>query len=312
MKTSLLDKLDEIKLPTHGSQYKEFLNDGGTVISPSGLRNIIDNPSEWKKNVINKEKTFFGNKNTQIGSYVHLYCDYFYQGKLTTEKRLPKEIKNLFFSQNKDINLLEFLDKKETIRMDNYLEMLCDVVREEYLELYPEPLEAEGYIEFKLDDKTLIAGSFDVLSEECDENIGDGHLVMTDFKTTDKTLKPESMLNYILQLSVYCRLYELNHNLKPTKIRIVGIVKNLSPKIQILECKPNYELASKIVTNAYNAIRFDRGEDLTRDEIKELIFRENIYSFTTDKDIIKKIIGDVTITTSEERKVKKVIQSVFG
>ena len=303
---SLLNKLEEIKLPQHGSEYATFLENGGTVISPSGLRNIIDNPSEWKKNVIDKERTFFGNENTQVGSYLHLYCDYFYQGKLTKELRLPKEIQNLFFTQNKDIDLGSFIDKKKTIRMDAYLETLCDTVREEYLEVYPSPLESEGYLEYRLDDKTMIAGSYDTLSREDDE------LVICDFKTTSKSLTEKSMLNYILQLSIYCRLHEIINGEQPTKIRIIGIVKTQTPKVQILECKPNYELASKIVSNAYNAIKFERGEDLTREELSDLIFRENIYSFTTDEDAIKKIIGEVTISTSEERKVKKVIKNVFG
>ncbi len=304
--SSLLDKLEEIKLPVHGENYKDFLDEGGVVISPSGLRNLIESPSSWKLNVIDKVKTFTGNENTQIGNYVHLYAEYFYKGKLTKENKLPSLVKEAFFRDNQCINLNSYLDKKETIRMSNYLDTLCDVLREEYLEVYTRPEESEGYIEFKLDDKTMIAGSYDALSYE-DEDI-----VVVDFKTSGKSLKEESMLGYILQLSIYARLTELVHKVKPTKIRICGIIKNLSPKVQILECEPNYEFASKIVAQAYNAIRFERGEDLTKEELYDLIFRENIYSFTMEDSDIKKIIGEVTISTGTERKVKSVVKNIFG
>lgn len=304
--SSLLNKIEDIKLPQHGSEYSEFLENGGTVISPSGLRNLIESPSSWKSNVIDKIKTFTGNENTQVGDYVHLYAEYFYKDKLTKENRLPQLIKEAFFRDNQCIDLNKFLDKKETIKMSNYLDTLCDVLREEYLEVYIRPKESEGYIEFKLDDKTMLAGSYDSLSYEDDE------IVIADFKTSGKSLNEKSMLGYILQLSIYARLTELVHNVKPTKIRVVGLIKNLSPKVQILECEPNYELASKIVTQAYNAIRFERGEDLTKKELYDLIFRENIYSFTMEDSDIKKIIGEVTISTGTERKVKSVVKNIFG
>ena len=304
--SSLLNKIEDIKLPQHGSEYSEFLENGGTVISPSGLRNLIESPSSWKSNVIDKIKTFIGNENTQVGNYVHLYAEYFYKDKLTKEYRLPNLIKEAFFRDNQCVDLNKFLDKKETIKMSNYLDTLCDVFREEYLEVYTRPEEVEGYTEFKLDDKTMLAGTYDSLSYEDDE------IVIVDFKTSGKSLNEKSMLDYILQLSIYARLTELVHNVKPTKIRVCGIIKNLSPKVQILECEPNYELASKIVTQAYNAIRFERGEDLSKEELYDLIFRENIYSFTMEDSDIKKIIGEVTISTGTERKVKSVVKNIFG
>jgi hypothetical protein len=235
-----------------------------------------------------------------------LYAEYFYKGKLTKENRLPSFVKEAFFRENQLINLNSFLDKKETIRMSNYLDTLCDVLREEYLEVYTKPEESEGYIELKLDDKTMLAGSYDALSYE------DKDIVVVDFKTSGSSLNEKSMINYILQLSIYCRALEITRDIKPTKIRICGIIKNLSPKVQILECKPNYELASKIVTQAYNAIRFERGEDLTKEELYDLIFRENIYSFTMEDSDIKKIIGEVSIVTGQERKVKSVVKNIFG
>jgi len=303
---SLLDKLNDVDLPEHGHQYRAFVDGGGTVISPSGLRNLIESPSSWKTNVIDKVKTFSGNLNTEIGNYIHLYAEYFYMGRLTKEDRLPKVIKDAFFSKNKNIDLGSFIDKKKTIRMDSYLELLCDALREEYLEMYPKPIENEGYFEFNISDDVMIAGSYDALSEEKND------LVIVDFKTSNNSLTEKSMLGYILQLSVYCQAYRNLHGREPTKIRIVGIIKNQKPKIQILECQPNYELARRIVEDAYNAIRFEKGEDLTRGELRRLIFRQNIYSFTMEEADIKKIIGEVTIITGEERKAKKVIRSVFG
>ena len=304
----LLNKLEDINIPEHGIEYRDFLDNGGTVISPSGLRNLIESPSSWKTNVVDKVKTFSGNENAEIGSYVHYFAELYYQGKLTNDFKMPRANRDAFLSKCSHIDLLSFIDKKNTVRMDNYLDTLCSVLYTEYLDMYPMPEESEGYVEYKFDDKTMIAGSYDMLEH---------HPVtldwtVIDIKTSNKSLNKKSMLNYLLQLSVYSRLLELTKGIKPTKLRVVALVKNISPKIQILECSPNYDLVSKIVANAYNAIKFTRGDDLTRDELSDLIFNQNIYSFTMEDDDIKKILGDVEIITSETKLVKKTIKSVFS
>ena len=99
---------------------------------------------------------------------------------------------------------------------------------------------------------------------------------------------------------------------KPDLIRVVAIVKSKKPKIQILEAKPNYELVSRVVEDAYNAIRFARGDELTRDELDRLIFKENYYSFTSDEEDVKKIVGDVQIKVSDGKEVKSIPRSIFG
>ena len=305
---SKLDKLKEIEIPQHGFQYSEFKDSGGVVISPSGLRNLIESPSSWKTNVIDGVKTFSGNSNTEIGGYVHYYSELYYENKLTSDFKMPRANRDAYMSKCSNLDLLSYIDKKKTIRMDAYLDSLCRVLHEEYLDMYPHPEEVEGYVEYKFDDKTMIAGSFDMLEH---------HPVtldwtVVDIKTTNKKLNEKSMLGYILQLSIYCRLLELTKDIKPTKVRIVAVVKNQKPSIQILEAEPNYELVSKIVSNAYNAIRFERKEELTYDELSDLIFNQNIYSFTMEDEDIAKIIGKVEITTSEETKVKQTIKNVFG
>ena len=309
---SLIDKLKEIEIKPHGFQYRDFLDNGGIVISPSGLRNFIESPSAWKTNTVDKIKTFSGNLNTQMGSYIHLYAEYYYNNRLTKENKLPKVVKDAFFEKNQDIDLGSYIDKKNTIRMDNYLDLLCEALREEYLEIYTKPLEWEQYFEYKITDDVMIAGSYDALSEELAFDGSQEELVMVDFKSTGTTLNEKSLLGYILQLSVYCQAYKNLHSREPTRIRIVAIVKTQKPKIQILECKPNYELAKRIVNDSYNAIRFTKGEDLTREEYEALIFKENIYSFTMNEEQIKKIIGEVSIITGGERQVKKIVKSVFG
>jgi len=305
---SILNKLEDIKIPEHGNQYREFVDNGGIVISPSGLRSFIEDSFNWKTNVIDKVKTFTGNENTEVGSYVHYYCELYYENKLTNDFKMPRAHRDAFLSKCSHIDLLSFVDAKKTIRMDNYLDTLCETLRSEYLDMYPFPEESEGYLECKLDEKTMIAGSFDSL--EFHPTTLD--ITVVDFKTSNKSLNERSMLGYILQLSVYCRLVELAKNVRPNRIRIVGIIKNQKPKIQILECKPNYKFAKEIVSNAYNAIRFERGEDLTRDELNDLIFKKNIYSFNMSDDDIKKLIGEVEIITSESKLVKQTIRNVFS
>jgi hypothetical protein len=213
---SKLDKLKDIELPEHGVQYADFKSvEGNVVISPSGLRNFIDNSSNWKENVINKKSTFTGNANTEFGSYVHLYAELFYKGKLNSDFTMPRAYTEAF---NVTCRHLDLIGERL------YLEAICKVFYNEYLSVYPTDIESEGYLEFKLDNKTMVAGSYDGLEYDSDTK----SFTIVDFKTSNKSLNEKSMSNYYLQLNCYARMWELNQSR-----RISEMTED--------ECKKEYE-----------------------------------------------------------------------
>ena len=71
---SLLKKVIEPTEDTHGIEYRDRLEDGYNIISPSGIKNFYTDIKTWKKNVIDKEQTFFGNDSTYLGSIIHKFC----------------------------------------------------------------------------------------------------------------------------------------------------------------------------------------------------------------------------------------------
>ena len=148
----ILSKLKEEEPKEHGWQYKDF---EGAVISPSGLRNLFDNPRTWYRNVVLRERTFFGNVNTFFGTLVHKFAEDYYHGTLTkTDSFLSQvEIENICRKEGRNLDEIDYANFK----------LCCRTLESEYLEIYPKPVEIEGYLEYKPFDDILVAGSFDAL-----------------------------------------------------------------------------------------------------------------------------------------------------
>ena len=129
----ILSKLKEEEPKTHGWQYKDF---EGAVISPSGLRNLFDNPRTWYRNVVLRERTFFGNVNTFFGTLVHKFAEDYYHGTLTkTDSFLSQvEIENICRKEGRNLDEIDYSNFK----------LCCRTLESEYLEIYPKPVEIEG------------------------------------------------------------------------------------------------------------------------------------------------------------------------
>ena len=277
----ILSKLKEEEPKEHGWQYKDF---EGAVISPSGLRNLFDNPRTWYRNVVLRERTFFGNANTFFGTLVHKFAEDYYRGTLTkTDSFLSQvEIENICRKEGRNLDEIDYSNFK----------LCCRTLESEYLEIYPKPVEIEGYLEYKPFDDILVAGSFDAL-----EINKDGTYTVIDFKTASGASK--DMSKYFLQLNMYSLLLELVRGIRVTNIRVVEIVKTKTPKINIIECKPDYDFAKSVLERAVRIIQVLR----TNDELVDLFMTENFFSFTSEESMTKNASTVITNTESMKRKV---------
>lgn len=283
---SVFNDIKEIEVPQHGFQYAGY---EGMVISPSGLRNLYDNPMMWKKNVILKEKTFFGNSNTVFGTLVHQYAEEYYAGRLNKDMSMPKNVIEAVLRNEKDVSISD-------IDLD-YLSLVCSVFRQEYLEMNPTPDEVEGYIEYDISDDIKVAGSYDALVKN-----KDGTYTVVDYKTSNKSVS--DINQYALQMSVYATLLQINRDIVVSTIRAVVIVKNKAPKIIVLEAKPNIEFANKSISLAIGKIELATQYP----EIIDMIFTENPFSFTCES----KIIEDTTVLDNNALTLSRVKKDIFG
>jgi len=283
---SVFNSIKEIEVKSHGAEYEGYK---GIVISPSGLRNLYDNPMMWKKNVIDKEKTFFGNSNTVFGTLVHQYAQLYYEGRLNKDMSMPMDYIEAVLRNEKDFSIAD-------IDLD-YLSLVCTSFRQEYLEMNPIPDEVEGYIEYDISDDIKVAGSYDALVKN-----KDGTYCVVDFKTSNKSVS--DINQYALQMSVYATLLQINRNIVVSTIRAVVIVKNKVPKIIVLEAKPNIEFANKSISMAIRKIELAKQHP----ELIDMIFTENPFSFTCED----KIIDDTKVIDNNALTLSRVKKDIFG
>ena len=286
---SLLNSLQEIQLPTHGFQYKEFKEiEGNYVISPSSARNFLDNRAEWKSATIDKAKTFTGNANTRFGSLMHLYAERYYQGKLSKEFKLSK------------LDLEAFFRSEPSYAMEHdsdYFDMMCTVFRNDYLKIYPQADDIEGYIQVQISDNILLAGSYDTLSLENDV------YVLTDFKTTSSSSK--DIESHYLQLAIYALALKKERGIDVGKFRIVQLVKNKQPKVNVIEDDVKLDIPRKILNRMIFSLQ--DYPNLT-DEQKDAYYGDNIFSFTSDT----KLGVNPRVVTNEKKKIDEIKNNIFG
>lgn len=297
-----LRDIKEKRIKEHGAEYRERKENGFRVISPSGARNFLDKPHEWCTNVIDGTPTFFGNEATMLGSLVHRYIELYRTNGLTSDGRLPTLDRDTIMSTTSEYDV-------QAIYKDYPL--MCEAVKNIYLDVYPDEVAVEQYFELELpDDKILIAGTVD----ELDEKNG----IITDFKTCSKAPKDEtSLVNHMYQLSVYANLIAKHKGITFKRFRVVFIqrpTKTIGARIYIAECDVNYELGKNLLNDILETISvIDENP-----KMKDIIFRENPLSgFTNpDKDRVKafidKHIKNFELITEEASKVEKVKKNIFA
>ena len=288
---SLLDKTKEQKLDEHGFQYKDWLDSDSNniIISPSGLRNFISNRGEWFSNTVLRERSFFGNESSTLGSLLHEFARDYYSGDL-----------------NKDNTLADWKVKQIASEYPNAIkefERIYPYFKEVYLDNSIKPDYCEKYLEYDLTPNIKLAGSMDFIIQE------NGKWIIGDYKSSSKTFK--DLESHFLQLSVYSLLVELCMGIKIDIIRVVGIVTTKEPKILIIEDKPNVDYVKQLLNDVVYSIQLVKDNP----ELISLIFPYNYYDmFNSGED--KKRLGskepmfkELDKTTVIRNKLK---QSVFG
>ena len=296
--------IKDIKEPMvkeHGSEYKDKKENGYTILSPSGMNKFYTNIKEWKTNVIDGKQTFFGNQATKLGEIIHLFSEYYRKGKLTKEFKLPSLTVDSLISTSGDLDVKDLYS--------NY-PIMCEALKENYLDIYPKSVLSEHYMEFELEDKVLLAGTVD----EVDTTNG----IRTDFKTSSKPYKDETDLaKHYIQLSVYASMLERIEGITINTYRIVNIVKptkTIGARVIILECDSDLEYGKKIINEVYQATLLSKKNK----ELLDLLFKDNPMSGFTlpSKDNMEKYcnehIKNFRVVTAEENKIAKIKKSVWA
>jgi hypothetical protein len=297
-----LSDIKEKRIKEYGHMYRERKENGFRVISPSGAKNFLSKPYEWRLNVLDNTPTFFGNEATVVGSLVHRYIELYRSNELTQDGRLPTIDRDTILATTSDYNVQQ---------IHNDYPMMCEAVKEHYLDVYPTDVLSEEYMELELTDrKILIAGTVD----ELDLNNG----VLTDFKTCSKAPKDESfMLPYLYQLSVYNALLMKTRGVDVDRFRIVFIqrpTKTIGSRIYIAECDAISNLGSDLLNNILETIDVIDSNP----KMKDIIFREDPLSGFVNADkkkqeeFINKYVKNFKLITQEDSKIKKIQDSIFG
>lgn len=298
---STLSKLKEPMVKEHGFQYADRKESGYTILSPSGMNKFYTDIKEWKTNVIDGNQTFFGNQATMMGSIVHLYAEYFREKKLTKEGKLPSIALDSMLSSSTDLDIKDIYS--------NY-PIMCESLKENYLDIYPQEVLTEHYMEFELEDKILLAGTvdeIDVVNKIC-----------TDFKTSGKPYKDETDLaKHFVQLSVYHALTDKIDNIEIDTYRIVNIVKptkTIGARVVILECDSDLEYGKKIINEVYQATLLSKKNK----DLLDMLFKDNpMKGFTLpSKESMEaycsKYIKNFKVVTAEENKIAKIKKNIFA
>lgn len=290
----------------HGKEYRDrVMIQGYRVISPSGLKKWFTNRSEWRLNVLDNIKTFNGNTNTVLGSIVHKYCELYRKNGLTKEGKIPSIEVDRILSTTTNLDIQSIYRDYPT---------MCEAIREEYLELYPNEyvLDTELYLEYDFKElKVLIAGTMDELYSEGND------IIIVDFKTSKSPYKDEyDLVEHLYQLSVYNALLFKCRGITANKFRIVNIAKptkTVTNRVNVLECD-SVDISSNVINDMLDVIHLVDNKP----ELKDIIFPINPLEgyVVTNKDnldiLVKKYIKNFSITNSEVKKRKQIIKNVFS
>lgn len=255
-----LSDIKEQKLPEHGHQYRDFVAvEGNYVLSPSGLRNFIENRSIWLTNVRDKVKTFSGNTNTRTGSLCHLWLESYYTDTLNKDGTVPNW--KLTQVSEGDVDALF-----EYERLVPTLQVLVESIDRE-------PKLIEEYIEVCIQENIRLCGSIDMVWKDD---------VITDWKTASKKPSASSAVGYALQLSLYAGMYKNFHGIEPKLVEVYVIVKTKVPSLWKISFKPDYDLARSIIQQSVDTLNLLDGKLVDVEYIKDILSQQNIYHFDSD------------------------------
>ena len=218
----------------YAASTKEFRDNGGIVLSPSGIGKFYNEPNEWYLDRIG-ETTFDGNTYTVLGNALHAAIDAYWNGDEVTEEDVTywvqarySEQMNVVTGQDKLGNDIPQVDLEFVTK--NFMPMFTEWVSK-YAELYPKPDLRESELELGLQEGMIMAGTLD--GYELDKK------VIIDYKTAGRMPGKDAKISeaHRLQLAAYAWMM-IAEGKEVESIRVVYLVrptKTIGPRVRVID-----------------------------------------------------------------------------
>ena len=234
--------------------YKIPIKEGDTLISPSSLAQMFDNPKAWYDNHILGLKSFSGNDNTYLGTMLHARIHMYYLGE-----PIDKELEIAYLDSSNALDSWKIMEQLEP--------MYASWV-EQYGKVNKKPNELEIALQYSPIDGYVIGGSIDAI-------IGD---TICDWKTSSKS--KSSLADYRHQLYCYAFIARKN-GFTINNIQVVNIVKPTTKgevKVNVLVEPIDEEYMKSFLSSLQLQVkRIQLAKD--KPELAELLFVDNPYSY---------------------------------
>jgi len=270
--------VEEIKINkylngTYASETKEFRDNGGIVLSPSGISKFFNEPNEWYMDRIGKV-TFDGNSNTVLGNAIHAAIDAYWDGSQVTEDDVVLWVQAKYAEQMDEVigtdrkgNPIPKVDIEFVTR--NFMPMFT-AWKSEYAGKYPKPDLREHYV--KMDVQTepvpmMLSGTIDGYEEH--------RGVVIDYKTCGR--KPSGISEgHRLQLMSYA-FAMIAEGKEVNTIRVVYIqrpTKTLPARVWTFDEEVNDELLLTMV-DTIEMMKGSFNASLEYPDLTKYLFRPN-------------------------------------
>ena len=258
---------------TYASETKEFRDNGGIVLSPSGISKFYNEPNEWYMDLIGKV-TFDGNSNTVLGNAIHGAIDAYWDKGVVTEADVELWVQLKYAEQMYEVvGQDKFGNDIPKVDIDfvtkNFMGMFT-AWENDYAGLYPKPDLREHYVEMDVQTEPvpmMLAGTIDGYEEE--------HKVVIDYKTCGR--KPSGISeSHRLQLTSYA-FAMIADGKEVDTIRVVYIqraTKTLPARVWTFD----EELDDKLLLTMVDTIEMMKGSwnaSLEHPELTKYLFRPN-------------------------------------
>ena len=258
----------------YGAETRQFKKDGGMVLSPSSISKFFENAHEWW---LDRQgmPTFDGNTNTVLGNAVHAAIDAYYDGEEVTEEDVEQWIHVAYAAQmdcvvGKDKKTGKIITKVDPDEVLAHFTNMFNAWKAGYADMYPAPDKREHPVRMQVEDKMILAGTFD--GYESDRR------VLIDYKTSGKMVSSMSKAHKF-QLTSYA-VAMIADGLEVDSIRVVYIIKptkTLPARTVIFE----EELTEKMLMEQVLVMKnMQRSINAVREnpELADIVFRENLLS----------------------------------
>ena len=250
---------------TYAAETKEFRDNGGIVLSPSGISKFFNEPNEWYLDRIGAT-TFDGNSHTVLGNAIHGAIDAYWDGEEVTEDDVVEWMNARYQEQMDTIDDKGFAKVDPEFVAANFMNMFI-AWKAGYADMYPKPDMREYALSIDIQEGMRMAGTID--------GYEDDRSVVIDYKTCGR--KPSGISeSHRLQLSAYAFMM-IAKGYEVDTIRVVYIqrpTKTLPARIWVFD----EELEDKqllVMTDTIEMMKGSWNAAIEHPELTKYLFRPN-------------------------------------